>query len=306
MLDVRPDLEPIWREAHASFPVLVTRSLWERMDPSDPEDPIAKQVLPDPRELEHHQDALEDPVGEKGNSPLPWVIHKHRDRVLLMTTKRCHVYCRFCFRRTHAPSERMDPTREEWEAALSYAQLSGATEVILSGGDPLCLTDEKLALTLGALRGVVPTIRVHTRAPISCPSRVTQELVRVLRDVPSAWVVTHCNHPSELSPDVDRALAMLVDAGIPVLNQTVLLRGVNDDEDVLVSLSEELVRRRVFPYYLHHTDRVSGTAHFWVEGARGRALHQGMSRRVSGLALPGYVWDPPDGSGKRPVSLDTP
>jgi len=276
------------------------------VDLSDDQDPIAKQVLPDPRELDQHADALEDPVGEKGHSPLPWVVHKHKDRVLLLTTKRCHVYCRFCFRRTHKPSERMNPTREEWEAALQYARGSGATEVILSGGDPLCLTDEKLSQTLGALRGVVPTIRVHTRAPISCPSRVTPELVTVLREVPSAWVVTHCNHPNELSPEVDQALAMLVDAGIPVLNQTVLLRGVNDDEDVLVSLSEELVRRRVFPYYLHHTDRVSGTGHFWVDGVQGRALHQGMARRVSGLALPAYVWDPPDGSGKRPVSQETP
>lgn len=306
ILEARPDLETIWREAHASFPVLVTRSLWERMDPEDPLDPIAMQVLPDRRELEVHPDALADPVGEKAHSPLPWVIHKHPDRVLLMVTKRCHVYCRFCFRRTHAPSERLDPSPEEWSAALDYARRSGASEVILSGGDPLVLSDEKLGRALDALQGAVPTVRVHTRAPISSPERVTEELIEVLLRAPATWVVVHCNHPAELSDEVDAALAKLVDSGIPVLNQSVLLQGVNDDPDVLASLSESLVRRRVFPYYLHHTDRVEGTSHFWVSAERGRAIFHELAARVSGLALPKYVWDPPDGTGKTPVSSATP
>ena len=306
VLQARPDLEPIWREAHEAFPVLVTRSLWGRMDPHDPNDPIARQVLPDARELDAHPAALADPVGEKAHSPLPWVIHKHPDRVLLMATKRCHVYCRFCFRRTHAPSERLDPSPEEWDAALDYARSSGASEVILSGGDPLVLSDEKLSLTLGALQGAVPTVRVHTRAPISSPDRVTEGLIRVLRQAPAAWVVVHCNHSAELSAEVTDALARMVDSGIPVLNQSVLLKGVNDDPEVLAELSENLVKRRVFPYYLHHTDRVEGTSHFWVSAERGRVIFDQLSKRVSGLALPKYVWDPPDGTGKKAVSSETP
>jgi lysine 2,3-aminomutase len=301
MLRERPDLAAVWAAVDALFPVRVTRSFWDRMAPGDPADPLAVQVLPDPRELDAHPGDLEDPVGDQARSPLPWVVQKHSDRVLLLMTKRCPLYCRYCFRRTHHPSAADDPTDAEWEVALRYAEESGAHEVILSGGDPLSVSDARLFATMDRLRPAVPVIRIHTRAPVTHPRRVTPRLVQGLRERAPVWVVVHANHPSELAGDVDRALARLVDAGIPVLNQSVLLRGVNDDAETLVALCEALVRRRVLPYYLHHPDHVAGNAHFRVSLDRGWELYQALRRRVSGVALPAYVIDPPDGSGKVPM-----
>ncbi|HHO52722.1 MAG TPA: KamA family radical SAM protein [Deltaproteobacteria bacterium] len=298
----RPDLAPSWDEVGASFPVRITRSFWRRLDPADPDDPLALQVMPDPRELETDPGDVPDPVGDAATSPLPWVVHKHPDRVLLLVTKRCHLYCRYCFRRNHAPSEAMDPTPGEWAAALRYAAASGASEIILSGGDPLILPDRALLATLDALEGV-PVRRIHTRAPITFPERVTEALVSELAARRPVWVVVHCNHPRELSDEVDEALARLIDGGVPVLNQAVLLRGVNDDVEVLAALSEALVRRRVFPYYLHLTDRAEGNAHLRIGAERGLALYRALRGRVSGIALPRFVVDRPDGSGK--VDVET-
>ena len=236
-------------------------------------------------------------MGDAACSPLPWVVHKYPSRVLLLTTKRCHLYCRYCFRRNHHPAAALDPTPEEWEAALQYVTQSEATEVILSGGDPLMLRDAALFSALDRLQ-TVPVRRIHTRAPITFPSRVTPQLAAGLRDRAPVWVVVHANHPRELSADVDEALARLVDAGVPVLNQAVLLRGVNDSVETLRELCEGLVQRRVFPYYLHVTDRAPGTAHLRVELESARALHRELQRAISGVALPRLVLDPPDGSGK--------
>jgi len=228
------------------------------------------------------------------------VICKHRDRVLLLLTKRCHLYCRYCFRRNHEPGERQDPTPDELEAALAWCADSGARELILSGGDPLAVRDRVLFGILDRLR-IIPVIRVHTRAPITAPERVTPALVAGLRERGPVWVTVHANHPRELTGPALAALARLVDAGIPVLNQSVLLAGVNDDVETLTALSEALVSARVFPYYLHHPDHASGNAHFRVDPRRGLALHRALARRVSGIALPTYVVDLPDGSGKIPV-----
>jgi len=302
VLEARPDLAATWTAADASFPVRVTRSFWERMDQVDPTDPLARQVLPDPSELVDHPGDRPDPVGDRQMSPLPWVVRKHADRVLLLLTKRCHLYCRYCFRRTHDPSDGLDPTSEEWEAALRYAETSGAEEVLLSGGDPLAVNPRRLLATIDRLRGAIPVIRIHTRAPITFPDAVTPALVAGLVERAPVWVVVHCNHPAELSAEVDAALARLVDAGIPVLNQAVLLRGVNDDPEVLAELSRALVRRRVYPYYLHHTDPVTGNAHLRVDLERGWAIYEDLRARVSGVALPAYVIDLPDGSGKVPVA----
>ena len=258
-------------------------------------------MLPDEAELKVDPGDLADPVGDEACSPLPWVVHKYPSRVLLLLTKRCHLYCRYCFRRTHDPSDSEDPTEAEWAAAVAYARDSGAEEVILSGGDPLAVRDERLFRTIDELRPRIPVIRIHTRAPITKPSRVTPELVQALVERGPIWVVVHCNHPRELAPDVTEALARLVDGGIPVLNQTVLLRGVNDDAEVLAELCRQLVRRRVFPYYLHHTDRVQGNAHLRVSFDEGRSIYAQLRTKVSGVALPRYVLDAPDGSGKRDV-----
>lgn len=294
----RPDLDAAWDAADALFPVRITRSFWDRIDPSDPEDPLAAQVLPDPRELEPDPDDLNDPVGDAARSPVPWIVHKYRDRVLWMLTKRCHLYCRYCFRREHAPGEASDPSPEEWAAAAAYVRSSGAREVILSGGDPLAVPVPRLVEAIGAVRDCVQTVRIHTRAPITFPEAVSDALIAALRAASPVWVVVHCNHPRELAPDVDDALARLVDAGIPVLNQAVLLRGVNDDADVLADLFAGLLRRRVMPYYLHVTDRVRGNAHRRVDVAQAVEIHRALRARVGGTALPRLVIDPPDGSGK--------
>lgn len=301
LLAHRPDLAEVWDGADAAFPVRVTRSFYGRMNPDDPNDPLALQVLPSASELVPAPGDLDDPVGDLRMSPLPWVVRKHADRVLVLMTKRCQIYCRYCFRRNIEHGEQ-DPTDAELAAALAYAKTSGAHEVILSGGDPLAVTDERLFGAIDAVRPEVPVVRIHTRAPIALPSRVTPALVEGLRKRAPVWVIVHTNHPRELAPDVDEALSRLVDAGIPVLNQSVLLAGVNDDPAVLQALSEALVERRVFPYYLHHPDAASGNAAFRVTFERGLAIYAELAKRVSGLALPAYVVDPPDGSGKIPVS----
>lgn len=297
MQRARPDTVDTWDAADRLFPVRVTRSFWERIDPDDPDDPLARQVLPDPRELEADDADLLDPVGDAACSPVPWVVHKYPNRVLVLLTKRCHLYCRYCFRRDHTPGERQDPSDAEWAAAWRYVEQARPEEVILSGGDPLAVNDRRLADALARARAVAGVVRVHTRAPITFPQRVTPALVGLLREGPT-WVVVHCNHPRELSADVDAALARLVDGGVPVLNQSVLLRGVNDDVATLAELSRQLVRRRVFPYYLHHPDRARGNAHLRVPMAEALQLVEGLRAATSGIGMPRHVVDVPDGSGK--------
>ena len=287
----------VWERARALFEVRVPRSWADRV--RSPDDPLGRQAFPSAAELQPDPEDLADPVGELGRSPVPWVIRKHDDRVLLLTTRRCHLYCRYCFRR--APHEREDPSDAELAAALDYIRGSGARELILSGGDPLACSDRRLWQILDAVRDAVPIVRIHTRAPITAPERVTPALVAGLRARAPIWVLVHCNHPDELSPDVRAALARLVDSGLPVLNQAVLLKGVNDDVDTLVRLCEDLATCRVFPYYLHHTDHAPGNAAFRVSVEDGRRIYAGLRDAVSGVLLPQYVWDPPDGSGKVPV-----
>lgn len=297
VLAARPELADAWSAADAAFPVRVTRSWWSRARPDDPEDPLLRQVLPDPRELAPDPGDVPDPVGDAAKSPIPWVVRKHDDRMLLLVTKRCHVYCRYCFRRDHSPGAGLDPTDAELDRAIDYLRAASPREVILSGGDPLVLPVARLDALLARL-DFARTIRIHTRAPITFPEVVTPGLLAALRARRPVWVVVHCNHPRELSGEVDAALAALVDAGVPVLNQSVLLRGVNDDPVVLAALGEALLERRVHPYYLHVTDRVPGNAHLRVPLPEAVAIHAALAARTGGTALPRLVLDPPDGSGK--------
>jgi lysine 2,3-aminomutase len=287
----------VWRAADRLFPVRVPRGWFEALEGEGPDGPLTRQALPRASELEADGLGSLDPVGELGLKPHPWLIQKHPDRALLLLTRRCHLYCRYCFRRNHDAS-REDPSAEELASALDWVRSSGVRELILSGGDPLAVRDELLFRVIDAVRPEVPVIRVHTRAPITAPQRVTPELVEGLRRRAPVWVLVHANHPRELSPQVRRALRSLVQGGLPVLNQAVLLAGVNDDAGVLADLCTELVALGVFPYYLHHTDAAQGNASFRVQPSRGLALHEDLARRVSGLALPRYVVDLPDGSGK--------
>jgi lysine 2,3-aminomutase len=286
-----------WRRLESVFPVRITRSWADRM--STAADALARQVLPMAEELATAKDDRPDPVGEQGRMPVPWVVQKHDDRALLLVTRRCHVNCRYCFRRELPGAP--DPSDSELSDAIQYLCQAGLEEVILSGGDPLALRDEKLVEIIDALRTSVPIIRVHTRAPITAPARVTEQLVSVLAARAPIWVVVHANHPDELSPSVQIALSRMVNAGIPVLNQSVLLKGVNDDPEILARLSRDLVRLRVRPYYLHHPDHAPGSASFRVSMERGLQIMETLRTKLSGVALPTYVIDPPDGSGKRRV-----
>lgn len=287
---------PTWDEVARRFPVRLPRA-WLG-DAHRPEDPRLLTALPDARELRVDLGDLADPVGDAAKSPVPWVVQKHPDRVLLLLTKRCHLYCRYCFRRAHQPGEEEDPSPEEWAGMLAWARRSGAREVILSGGDPLALTDARLFEAIDTLRPEVPRVRIHTRAPVTAPRRVTGALVRGLRARVPVWVVIHANRAEELEGESAAAVGRLVDGGIPVLNQAVLLAGVNDEVEVLERLCERLLELRVKPYYLHHPDAAPGNAHFRVDMRRGLALYEELRARVSGIGLPAYVHDPPDGSGK--------
>ncbi len=279
------------------FPVSVTRSWIENAENVDT-DPLLIQALPNPMELVPDEDDLLDPVGDIVNSPIPWVVQKHPDRALLLLTKRCHVYCRYCFRRAFSPSDSVDPTEPQLDAAIDWLLNSGVEEIILSGGDPLAVSNSKLAKVLDRLSDHRGTLRIHTRAPITAPWRVDDKLLEVLKSREPVWMVVHVNHPRELSESVLSSLRRLSGAGVKLLNQTVLLRNVNDNSETLSHLSRALVKAGVFPYYLHHPDAAPNTAHFRLSYSEGLRIYQKLSESVSGIALPKYVVDLPDGSGK--------
>lgn len=296
-----PILETVWDAAHQSFPVRVTRSFADRFVGFDRNDPLARQVLPHENEIEF-DDGLFDPVGDYQRSPVPWVIRKHSDRALILVTKRCHIHCRYCFRRTFTPGAAADPTDEEWQAVLAYLENERPHEIILSGGDPLALKTSRLLRLVDDVSPFCDVLRIHTRAPITQPSRVTTKLVEGLAARGPVWVVVHANHPNELSEDAVGALSQFVDRGLPVLNQSVLLKGVNDDVETLVTLFRALVRQRILPYYLHHPDQVEGAQHFWISPAQGLSIYRQVRSQLSGVACPKYVIDPPDGTGKIAVA----
>ena len=283
--------------ANMLFPISVTRS-WLDNSTETQNDPLVIQALPDLMELKKDPLDLEDPVGDIANSPTPWIVQKHRDRALILLTKRCHVYCRFCFRRAFSPGEKVDPSPDELDNAIDWLLKSGVEEIILSGGDPLAVSNSKLRMVLERLSEHKGSLRIHTRAPITAPWRVDPELVSLLKEHGPVWMVVHINHPKELSDDVIYSLKSLSDAGVKLLNQTVLLRNVNDNAKTLTQLFQMLVRIGVKPYYLHHPDSAPNTAHFRMSYREGLQIYETLSKTVSGVALPKYVVDLPDGSGK--------
>jgi lysine 2,3-aminomutase len=301
----RPFADPARREAARRFPVRFTRHYLGLADPADPGDPVRRMALADPAEIVPAPVDLEDPVGERLVSPVPFVVRKHADRAVLLVTSRCHVYCRFCFRRSFPDGSHRDPTRDQLDRAMIHlVREPGLREVILSGGDPLVLPDEELRRIVRTLStsSHLEALRVHTRAPVHDPARVTPALVAAIASGLPARVVFHYNHPREITPEARRITTLFLDAGVPVLNQTVLLSGVNDSAEVLAELFRALHRERIEPYYLHHPDRVPGGGHFYVSLERGRSVYRDLRERLKDLqALPGYVIDLPDGSGKVPV-----
>ena len=277
------------------------------IDPTNPDDPIAAQFRPDARELEIAPDELSDPIGDDAHTPVKGVVHRYTDRCLLKLVHVCSVYCRFCFRREMVgPDGDGTLTGAELEAALAYIESQpGIWEVILTGGDPFLLSARRVREITERLAAMahVKIIRWHTRIPAVDPLRVTPDLVEALRVAgATTYVVLHTNHARELTEQAQAAIARIVDSGVPMLAQTVLLHGVNDDVETLEALMRALVEARVKPYYLHHLDKAQGTSHFRCSIERGQELTQKLHERASGLAQPAYVLDIPGGHGKAPLA----
>ena len=299
------DLDPLSAVA-ARYAVAITADMVRLIDRSDPADPIARQFVPDVRELQQLPEERADPLGEAQLSPVPGLVHRYPDRVLLKLTHVCPVYCRFCFRReVVGPGGPQALSGAALDAALGYiAGVPGIWEVILTGGDPLMLSPRRIAEVTSRLAAIahVKVLRWHTRVPAVEPARVTAELVSALKSAgTTVYVALHANHPRELTEAARAACARIVDAGMPLLSQTVLLRGVNDDAETLAALMRAFVEARVKPYYLHHLDLAPGTRHFRTSIAEGQALMRALRGRLSGIAQPTYVLDIPGGHGKVPI-----
>lgn len=286
------------------YAVAVTPEMIELIDPADPADPIARQFVPDLAELATTRDERTDPIGDARLSPVKGIVHRYPDRVLLKPLHTCPVYCRFCFRREVVGPGGEALSEAELDAALAYIRdRPEIWEVVLTGGDPLLLSPRRLAQIVAALDAVphLGVIRLHTRVPVVASARITDELVAALRADKAVYVVLHANHPRELTAAAVAACRRVIDAGIPMLAQTVLLKGVNDDAATLEGLMRAFVRHRIKPYYLHHGDLAPGTARFRTSIAAGHDLMRHLRGRVSGLCQPDYVLDIPGGHGKVPI-----
>jgi lysine 2,3-aminomutase len=301
---VAPERLDELRRVAGAFAVAVTEDMAALIDPTDPADPIAAQFVPSAAELDETADDQPDPIGDERWSPLPGLVHRYPDRVLLKPILTCPVYCRFCFRREQVGKGKGVLAPAALERAFDYiAAHPEIWEVIVTGGDPFLLSPRRIAAIVRRLEAIphLAVIRFHTRVPVAEPGRVGVALVAALAAQKALYVVIHANHPRELTPAMREAVGRLTGAGIPVLSQSVLLRGVNDDVTVLEALLRGLVAMRVKPYYLHHPDLARGTGHFRLGIDEGRRIVGALRGRVSGLCQPSYVLDIPGGYGK--VSL---
>jgi lysine 2,3-aminomutase len=300
-----PEKRVALEQVAAQYAVAITPAMAGLIDPADPNDPIARQFVPDPAELDVKPEERADPIGDHAHSPVEGIVHRYPDRVLLKLTHVCAVYCRFCFRREMIGPAASPLTADQLDAAIKYiATHPEIWEVVLTGGDPLVLSARRLKQAMSRLAAIghVKVIRVHTRVPAADPARITAELVRVLKIKGKAtYVVLHANHARELTEAAREACARLVDAGIPMLSQSVLLAGVNDDPRTLGELMRALVECRIKPYYLHHGDLAPGTSHLRTSIEQGQELMRALRGRLSGLCQPTYVLDIPGGHGKSPI-----
>lgn len=286
------------------FPWAVTPYFLSLIQWEDPQDPVRKQVLPDPAELRDAKACSMDPLAEQAHTVAPGLIHRYPDRVVLLATPCCAVFCRHCFRKRLWEHNPFEEDSGRWKKVLSYlSSHEEIRDVLISGGDPLTLPDSRLDEILGRLRGVphIEIIRIGTRIPVVLPQRITAGLCRVLDKHGPVWLVTQFNHTREITEASAGACERLLRCGVPVNNQSVLLRGVNDDPEIVKTLCHSLVRIRVRPYYLHQCDRVAGAEHFRTPVEKGIQIMDYLQGRTSGLAVPKFMVDLPGRGGKVPV-----
>lgn len=290
-------------ECQKSFPMAITPHYANLMNHSR-NCPIRKQVVPDSSEIIHSPNDMEDPLHEVSDSTVPGLIHRYPDRVLLLITDRCAAYCRHCTRRRMTGNLEMTMSKKNLESALNYIRSNRKIrDVVISGGDPLTLADSELEFILKSLREIkhVEILRIGTRVPVVLPQRINRKLCNLLKKYHPLWINTHFNHPQELVPESMEACGRLADAGIPLGNQSVLLKGINDCPHVMKKLVQELVKNRVRPYYIYQCDLSQGISHFRTAVSKGIEIYEGLRGHTSGLAVPTYVVDAPGGGGKIPV-----
>jgi len=292
------------KKALAKFRMAITPYYLSLIDPNDPYDPIRRQAIPQGAECNIAPADLNDPLHEDEDSPAPGLTHRYPDRVLFLITDMCSMYCRHCTRRRFAGQKDDESPSERIEKCLAYIEKTPQVrDVLLSGGDALMVSDKKLEYIIQRLRAIphVEIVRIGSSTPVVCPQRITPELCDMLKKYHPIWLNTHFNHPNEFTPEAEAALARLANAGIPLGNQTVLLRGVNDCVHVMKKLMHELVRNRVRPYYIYQCDLSMGLEHFRTPVSKGIEIIENLRGHTSGYAVPTFVVDAPGGGGKTPV-----
>ena len=290
-----------------ALPAGITPYYASLISPTDPDDPLRRTMIPSMAEYDVAPGERDDPLGEEDHSPMPGLVHTYPDKILFLVTDFCATYCRYCTRSRMVGGGEFLPEKSMWSKALAYIEEhKEVRDVLLSGGDPLVLADDRLEWLLERLHAIphVEFIRIGTKIPAVLPQRITPELVSMLRKYHPLWMSIHFTHPNELTPESARACARLADAGIPMGSQTVLLRGVNDDVDVMKDLMVGLLKLRVRPYYIHQCDPVTGSSHFKVPVEQGLEILKALHGHTTGYAVPHYMIDAPGGGGKVPISPD--
>jgi lysine 2,3-aminomutase len=286
------------------LPMAVTPYYLSLIPPDDPDYPLRRAVIPTVHEFYTGPGEADDPLGEEEQSPVPGLVHRYPDRVLFLVHDFCSTYCRYCTRSRVVGHGKVRPERARFERILDYIRKNRAIrDVILSGGDPLLLSDERLEWLLNQLRLIphVEVIRIGTKIPAVLPQRVTSRLVRIIKRYHPVWMSLHFMHPAECTSETQKACSMLADGGIPLGSQTVLLKGINDEVETMKSLMQNLMKMRVRPYYLYQCDPISGSSHFRTPVAKGLEIIRGLRGYTSGYAVPTYVIDAPGGGGKIPL-----
>lgn len=289
------------------FRMAITPYYASLINPDDINDPVRRQCVPSIQETFPNNDDLEDPLNEVGDSPVPGLVHRYPDRVLLLVTMCCSMYCRHCTRRRMVGEEDRPITEAAFQKCLAYIRNhTEVRDVLISGGDPLTMSDQKLEHIISELRAIphVDIIRIGTRVPCVMPMRITPELCAMLKKYHPIWINTHFNHPNELTKDAERACNRIEDAGIPLGNQSVLLRGINDNSETMKELVLKLVHCRIRPYYLYQCDLSKGIGHFRTDTDTGVKIIHDLQGFVSGFAVPKYVIDAPGGGGKIPLQYN--